>query len=157
MQVHAEAGLELSHPHAGRLAVEDPASGQTAGERFDSTLCVDVMGLEEHQRLGDQLDRARDDELVCRLCCLTRTRRATWTMVVPRALKTGWAASKALTEPHAMIDRAPSTAPCLPPEIGASLPSPGGPYSCRCRVLLHGRARRPVVAEHDGLDVGRVR
>jgi hypothetical protein len=44
----------------------------------------------------------------------------TWTIVVPSASSTGWAAATSSSDPPTMMESVPSTAPRSPPETGAS-------------------------------------
>src|SRR6266545_4828592 len=67
VQVDAESRLELAGQHPGRLAFEDRVAGQAPGEHLDRGFHVHAVGLEEHDRLRDQLDRAGHDQLVGRL------------------------------------------------------------------------------------------
>src|SRR5215470_8969107 len=76
VQRDAEPGREVAGQHAGRLAVEDRVAGQAACEDLDGRLGVDAVGLEEDDRLCDELDGPAHDELVGRLDGLARAGRA---------------------------------------------------------------------------------
>ena len=102
------------------LAGQHGAASQAAAEHLQRRLHVDAVRLEEHDRLGDQLDVARDDELVGGLDGLPRPAGPTWTIVFPTASSTGLAASKSSASPPTMIDRLASIAPASPPLTGAS-------------------------------------
>ena len=57
-------GANSRAEHPGGLAVQDRAAGEAAGEHLDRGVGVHAVGLEEDDRLGDQLDGAGHDELV---------------------------------------------------------------------------------------------
>ena len=62
-----EAGGEVAGQHGRGLAVQDGAAGQAAGQDLDGRAGVDPGRLQEHDRLGHQLQGAGDDQLVGRL------------------------------------------------------------------------------------------
>lgn len=64
MQVDPESRVEPACQHGWRLAVEDPAAGQAAGQHLQSEGAVDVACLEKDECFSDQLQRAGDDHLV---------------------------------------------------------------------------------------------
>ena len=64
VQLDPEAGPEVPREHGGRLPVEDGVPGQPAREHLQATLAVHSRGFEQHQRLADQRDDARDEQLV---------------------------------------------------------------------------------------------
>src|SRR5918995_2645757 len=72
VQGEPEARLELTVEHVRALAVEHGAAGQAAAEYFQRSLRVDAVRLEEHDRLGEDLDVDGDDELVRGLDGLAR-------------------------------------------------------------------------------------
>jgi hypothetical protein len=64
VQVDPEAGGELAGEHRGALAVQHRAAGQPAAEHPQAGRGIHPAGLQQHDRLGDELDGAGHDELV---------------------------------------------------------------------------------------------
>ena len=96
------------------LLVQHLRSGEPAAEDLERGRGVDAVGLEEDDRLGEQLDVAGDDQLVGGLDGLARSRSGpTCTMVLPTASRIGLAASKSSGVPPTMIDSAALIAPGL--------------------------------------------
>jgi len=60
MQVDPETRFEIASKHASRLAFEDSASREAAGEHRDGSLGVYPVRAQENDGLGNQLDVSRN-------------------------------------------------------------------------------------------------
>src|SRR4029079_16107612 len=171
VQRDPEAGLEVAGQHGGALALEHGAAGQPAAQHPQRRLGVDAVGLEEHDRLGQQLQVARHDELVRGRERLTRDRAParmgglgaltvwpepggpTCTAVLPTASNTGAAAAKSSAAPPTMIESTPSMAPgsAAAPSAATtrnprSAPSAASPAVTSGRMLEKSMTSAPALA-----------
>ncbi len=64
MQVDPESGLEVTRKHAGGLSLQDSVPRQPTGQYGDGSLGINTVGPQEDDRLGHQLDGARDNQRV---------------------------------------------------------------------------------------------
>jgi hypothetical protein len=64
VQIEPEARLEVAPEHSRGFSLEDRVARQPARQHPHGGFGVDAERFEEHDRLGDQLDGAGDDELI---------------------------------------------------------------------------------------------
>ena len=102
------------------LLVQHLAAGQPAAEDLQRGVGVDAVGLQEDDRLGEQLDVAGDDQLVGGLDGLPGAGGSDVHDGLADGLENRRRRPKSSAVPPTMIDSAAFMAPASPPETGAS-------------------------------------